>query len=294
MTARAVRRRGFCTGYSRERLCRTCRRQQFLVPARRFASGGTGAAGKALGLAGLVVADRNTLAGVVRAHVLAKEVGLAVKVGCRLVFADGTPDILVWPTDRAAYGRLCRLLTLGNRAAAKGECDLRLDQLMEGGEGLLLGVVPPVRLTEDIERTLRRLREAFPGAVHLMGTMLYGAGDRRRLARLAAIAAACRTPLLASNDALFHHPDRREVQDVLTAIREHVPLAAAGKLLAANAERHLKSGEEMLRLFRDAPEAVAESLSVLQRLTFSLDELRYNYPEVPVGEGEGRRRRWSA
>ncbi len=95
-----------------------------------------------LGLAGIAVADRNTLAGVVRGHVAAKTAGFRYAVGCRLVFRDGTPDILAWPTDRAAYGRLCRLLTLGNRRAAKGECHLDLDDLLAWGEGLMLGVMP--------------------------------------------------------------------------------------------------------------------------------------------------------
>ena len=115
-----------------------------------------------LGLAGIAVADRNTLAGVVRGHIAAKEAGLPYAVGCRLVFRDATPDILAWPTDRAAYGRLCRLLTAGNRRAPKGECHLDRADLLEWGEGLLLGVMPG---TNDaaLDSTLAALRDAFPG-----------------------------------------------------------------------------------------------------------------------------------
>jgi len=236
-----------------------------------------------LGLGGIAVADRNSFAGVVRGHLMAKELGLAYRVGVRLVFNDGVPEIIAWPRDRAAYGRLCRLLTRGKRAAEKGECAIGLDDLIEWGEGQMLGVMPGARLDKTLELTLGRLAEAFPGRAHLMAAMRYGSGDRRRLARLKALAEKHHTPLVATNDVLFHHPDRRALQDVLTAIREHVTLAEAGKLLAANAERHLKPGEEMARLFRDAPEAVAASARLFAELDFSLDELAYQYPDEPTG-----------
>ncbi|MEP2927131.1 MAG: error-prone DNA polymerase [Bauldia litoralis] len=290
-----------------------------------------------LGLAGIAVADRNTLAGVVRGHVAARTAGFRYAVGCRLVFRDGTPDILAWPTDRAAYGRLCRLLTLGNRRAAKGECHLDLADLLAWGEGLMLGVMPrssatgsgPIhagaaptnrssprkrgpsdceagqaivvldpRFREDERRgdpetaaetdplhtTLAALADAFPGNVRLMASRLYAAADHRRLAALDRIACRHRVPLMATNDVLYHAPERRRLQDVLTCIREHKSLATAGRLLAANAERHLKDAAEMARLFRDCPEAVAESRAVLERLAFSLDELRYQYPDEPTGD----------
>ncbi len=207
-----------------------------------------------LGLAGIAVTDRNTLAGVVRGHLAAKEAGLPYAVGCRLVFRDDTPDILAWPTDRAAYGRLCRLLTEGNRRAPKGECFLDLADLLAWGEGLMLGVVPE-RLDGALESTLAALRDAFPGAVRLMLRRDYGPGDRRRMTLLARLAARFAVPLLATNDVLYHAPERRRLQDIVTCIREHRALANAGRLLAANAERHLKPPEEMARLFRDFPEA---------------------------------------
>ena len=257
-----------------------------------------------LGLAGIAVADRNTFAGVVRGHLMAKELGLPYRVGCRLVFADGTPDVIAWPTDRAAYGRLCRLLTRGKRRAEKGECEIYLQDLVEWGEGQLLGVMPGARLDGKLATTLSRLADAFPAAVHLMAAMRYGPGDRRRLSRLQALAKEHRTPLCATNDVHYHHPDRRPVQDVLTAIREHVTVAEAGHLLAANAERFLKPDDEMVRLFRDVPEAMVRTVAIFEQLDFSLDELRYQYPDEPTGAGptpqaalvrlteEGAKRRW--
>ena len=237
-----------------------------------------------LGLAGIAVADLNTLAGVVRGHLAAKEAGIRYAVGCRLVFRDGTPDILAWPTDRAAYGRLCRLLTLGNRRAEKGDCHLDLADLLEWGDGMMLGVVPGRRPDAALDATLVALREAYPKSVRLMANFAYMGDDHRRLALLDLIARRHGVPLMATNDVLYHAPERRKLQDILTCIREKTTLAAAGYRLAANAERHLKPSEEMARLFRDFPEAVAESRAVLERLQFSLDELRYQYPDEATGD----------
>ena len=240
-------------------------------------------AARELGLAAISLADRNTLAGVVRGHVAARNAGLPYRVGCRLVFGDGTPDIFVWPRDRAAYGRLCRLLTLGNRRANKGECHLALADLLSFGQGMVLALAPG-RRPAKIESVLGSLRDAFPGAVRLLAAIDYGPNDRRALFGLKHLSERFAVPLLASNLPLYHHPDRRRLQDVLTAIREHVTLAQAGRRLEANAERHLKPPAEMARLFRAAPEAVRESLVVLEELNFSLSELFYQYPDEPIGE----------
>jgi error-prone DNA polymerase len=242
-----------------------------------------------LKLAGIAVADRNTLAGVVRGHVMAKEIreehpGFRYAVGCRLAFRDACPDILAWPTDRDAYGRLCRLLTLGNRRAEKGECHLDLADLLEWGEGMMLGVVPNTRPDDRLDATLARLEETFPDAVRLMLTRPHGASDHRRMALVAETGRRFGVPLLATSDVLYHVPERRPLQDVLTCIREKKTLLTAGRLLQANAERHLKGAAEMARLFRDFPEAVAESRAVLERLEFSLDQLRYQYPDEPTGD----------
>jgi len=238
---------------------------------------------KALGLAGLGIADRNSVAGVVRAHVAAKETGLKFAPGARLVFADGTPDILAYPQDRAAWGRLTRLLTLGKRRAEKGQCLLNCDDLVAHIAGLNL-IVLPERLKrasgdKELATLLLHLREAAPRAVWLGGIILYRGDDARRLARLAAIAGEACVPLITVGDVLYHVPERRALQDVVTCIREHLTLATAGRRLEVNAERHLKSPEEMARLFRAAPQAVAQTLRFLERCQFSLDHLKYEYPD---------------
>ena len=278
-----------------------------------------------LGLAGFGLCDRNSVAGVVRAHLAKREQGLAPRYhpGARLVFCDGTPDILAYPQDRAGWGQLCRLLTVGNLRAEKGDCLLHLDDLLVHAAGLQLIVTrqttrdpnssslrpkrsggtasiipaqnavtpgerdPGLRLRRprnDNEKNgllpiLHRLREAAPRRVRLAASMLYLGDDRARLERSTALAREAQAPLIAVNDVLYHHPDRRELQDVLTCIREHTTIEAAGRRLAVNAERHLKPPAEMARLFRDAPEAITETLRLSDALAFSLDELKFEYPD---------------
>ncbi len=235
---------------------------------------------KELGLAGLGIADRNTVAGVVRAHVAAKEQGLALAVGARLVFTDGTPDILAYPQDRPAWGRLCRLLTVGKRRAEKGACVLSFDDLLAHIEGLNLIVVPPNRIKELAALLTRLKKTTTRRSVWLAASQLYRGDDRSRLARLAALASAAGVPLIAVGDVLHHAPERRPLQDVVTCIREHMTLDNAGRRLEANAERHLKPPDEMARLFRAAPEALAATLEFLKRCRFSLDALKETeYPD---------------
>ena len=190
-----------------------------------------------LGLAGIGLCDRNSVAGVVRAHLAKREQNLALKYhpGARLVFADGTPDILAYPRDRAGWGRLSRLLTLGNLRGKKGECILHLDDLLAHVFGLEL-----IAMSGDAA-LLSRLRTTAPGRVRLAASMLYRGRDRARLARSVALAREANVPLIAVNDVLYHHPDRRLLADVLTCIREKTTIDRAGRKLAANAERHLKS-----------------------------------------------------
>jgi error-prone DNA polymerase len=261
-----------------------------------------------LGLVGLGIADRNSLAGIVRAHVFARErgaaaAGLRVVSGARLVFCDGTPDILAYPRDRAAYGRLGRLLTQGNARAQKGTCRLFLDDLLAAAEGSQLAVMP--RSTWDPDDTpkradkihadlsagernerpqagvpfLERLAAAAPGRVWLAATMTYGRDMRQGLAGRCALSRKTRLPLLATGDVLMHAPERRPLQDVLTCIRNGVTLEAAGYRLDANAERHLKDAAEMARLFAEVPEAVEATLRFLDGISFGLDELSGDYPE---------------
>jgi len=243
-----------------------------------------------LGLAGLGIADRNTVAGVVRAHQAAREAELPYAPGARLVFSDATPDIFAYPRDRAGWGRLCRLLSRGNLRATKGSCILTLADLLEWGEGLNLAMIAPQALgcgqdgdaaamEAGLADPLHRLREAFGGAVRLAVAPAHDGLDQRRMARAAHLAARCRTLMLATNDAFHHAPGRRRLQDVMTAIREHVPLAEAGFLLARNAERHLKAPHEMERLFRHYPEAIAETGQFFAELQFDLKSLAYEYPD---------------
>jgi error-prone DNA polymerase len=275
------------------------------------------AAATLLGYAAIGIADRNSLAGVVRAFAAWEQIeGDKPKllVGARLVFADGTPDIVAYPSDRAAYGRLCRLLSQGKLRAPKGDCILGLKDLQEWQEGLLLVVmtprpgraaepapfkkawnieasdaVLPVPATTDetaIPNLLTELADMAPGRVWLGVSMPLHGDDLRRLRRWQKVAQDAGVPLIATNDALYHAPDRRPLQDVITCIREHVTLATAGRLLEANAERHLKDPEEMADLFAAAPEAVAETLRFADRVGFTLDQIKYNYPADPVPAGK--------
>jgi error-prone DNA polymerase len=265
-----------------------------------------------IGLDGIGLCDRNSVAGVVRGHLIKREqkLSLAYHPGARLVFADGTPDILAYPRDRQAWGRLCRLLTCGNLRAEKGDCILLLSDLMEHIDGLELIVMEAstratdaplpekwkstketdgthaggrtkLRLVAGIKQPplLANLRAAAPGRVRLAACMLYRGNDRARLARRAETARRAEVPLIAVNDVLYHHPDRRQLQDVLTCIREHLTIDEAGRHLASNAERYLKPPAEMARLFRAAPQAIEETLELDEKLTFSLDQLRYEYPD---------------
>src|ERR1700738_2872074 len=223
------------------------------------------------------IADHNTLAGVVRAYKELENPDLKHKpkllIGSRLVFMDDTPEILVYPRDRAAYGRLCQVLTRGKRGddTEKGECHLGLDDLLEFAEGQLLVLTLPHRFeAEKALAVLDRLQRSRADGVWLAASLLYRGDDKRRLARLQRIAATARVPLLATNEVLYHHPSRRPLQDVLTCIREQVTIEAIGKRLDANAERHLKPADEMARLFRDVPEAIAETMRFASRIDFSL------------------------
>jgi error-prone DNA polymerase len=243
------------------------------------------------------IADHNTLAGVVRAYKELENPEVTYKpkllIGSRLVFLDETPDILVYPKDRAAYGRLCQLLTRGKRGddTEKGECHLRIDDLLEFSEGQLLVLTLPHRFeTAKALKVLDRLRESRAEDVWLAASLLYRGDDRRRLARLQRIAVSARVPLLATNEVLYHHPARRPLQDVLTCIREKTTIDAIGKRLEANAERYLKPAHEMIRLFRDVPEAIAETMRFANRIVFSLDQLKYQYPDEPVPPGKTAQR----
>jgi error-prone DNA polymerase len=280
------------------------------------------ATAKALGLEAVAVTDHNTLAGVVRVHLAAKEVGIKFIVGVCLDLQDA-PSLLAYPTDRAAYGRLCHLLTLGQRRAEKGDCTLYLDDVAAHAEGMIFIALPPddfpslsslsspgltgrsrnhesldnegerildARLRGhdkgDFEQQLQRINQALAARLYLAARHVYRGDDRARIAALAELAARVGIPLVATNDVLYHAPHRRALQDVLTCIREKCTIEQAGLKLEANAERHVKSATDMARLFAGHEDALRHSAEIAAACTFSLDELKYEYPDEPVPEGK--------
>ena len=247
----------------------------------------------ALGLDGVGICDRNSFAGVVRGYVAHRDLkhkapDFRYVVGVRLCFADDTPDIVAYPSDREAYGRLCRMLSRGNlrEESEKGKCVLHFADLEEFITGQLLILHCDETRWEHSAATLDRLAQLSPGNVWLAAATTFKGTDRARLNRLAAMAATAGVPLLAVNDVLYHEPNRKIVQDVVTCIREHLTLETAGRRLQQNAERHLKPASEMTRLFAEHLDAIAETQVLLGRIGFSLDQLKYNYPTETIGNGE--------
>ena len=230
-----------------------------------------------LGLPALGITDRNTLAGIARAHQRADEAGVRLVVGCRLDLRDGLP-VLVYPTDRAAYARLCRLLSIGKGRAGKGACDLGWQDLAGHGEGLLAVLLPDAP-DAALAESLARLRADFRGRGYLALTLRRRPGDAGRLRLLADMAQAARVPTVATGDVLYHTPARRILQDVVTCIREGCTIDQAGFRREHTVDRCLKSPTEMARLFARHPEAVARTLEIVERCRFSLSDLRYQYPE---------------
>jgi len=241
-------------------------------------------AAAALGHAAIAITDRNSLAGVVRAHAAAKRTGIKLVVGARLDLTDG-PSLLCLPTDRAAYGRLARLLTVGKRRAVKGGCELGLTDVFAHGQGQIVVALPSAKADPAFADVLKILKNYFKNRLYLSVNYLYSGDDAQRIAELSEGASQAGVRLVATNDVHAHAPARRPLQDVLTCIREHCTLPEAGFRLAANAERHLKAPAEMARLFADYPEAVARTVKIAEACAFSLNELRYEYPIDPVPDG---------
>ncbi len=241
-----------------------------------------------LGHAAIAVTDRNTLAGVVRAHVAAKDCGMQFIVGSRLELTDPPGvSMLVYPTDLDAYGRLCELLTLGKRRAPKGECVLSLHDVIDHSGGLIAALIPPAIIDESFIEIARGLGHVFNNdRLSLAASVTYSADDADRLERLHALSEHVAIPLVATNDVHCHIAQRRRLQDVLTCIRHGCSLDQAGYRLLANAERHLKTPDEMRRLFAACPDAIARTVEIAQRCAgFSLDQLRYEYPHEIVPPG---------
>jgi error-prone DNA polymerase len=237
----------------------------------------------ASGMEALAITDLGTLAGIVRAHVVASASGVRLIVGCRLVLADGT-DLLVYPTDRPAYARLCRLLSLGKSRAGKGQCTLHWQDVVDWSEGLIAVLVPD-RVDDLLQARLRRLAACFGERGYCALTLRRRPGDALRLHDISRMADACAVPTVATNDVLYHAPERRMLHDVVTCIREGVVIDDIGFRRERHADRHLKAPAEMERLFRLWPEAAARTAEIAARCRFSLDELAYQYPHEVGIEG---------
>jgi error-prone DNA polymerase len=272
-----------------------------------------------LGLTAIGIADRNSFAGVVRAYDEARKRKIKLVVGTRLATIDGF-EVLTYPIDRAAYGRLCRLITAGNLKAKKSECHLTFEEILNAAEGQIFIALPPAtppramnsisahprasgdpaldsrfRGNErkdpavpsfDFSSRLSALADAAPGRTFLAGVHYHRGDEPRRLGLLAELGERCGAPLVAVNDVFYHAPERRPLLDVLACIREKCTIAAAGLRLSINAERHLKAPAEMARLFADFPDALARNLAIARSCSFSLGELKYEYPDEPVPPGK--------
>ena len=235
---------------------------------------------KTLGLSALAITDTNTFAGIVRGHAAAKQLDLRYIVGVRLRLSDA-PDILAYPKTRRAYGQLCRLLTVGKRRTTKGECDLKLTDILEWGAGCVLIIAGDQALT----RTIQKLRKAFEEDVFIGLAPRYDGYDQELFTSRTNTAEKCRVPVVAIGEPIMHHGKRRRLADILSCIREKVTIDNIGLHAQPNAERRLKSEFEMHRLFKDFPEASANTVEIMRRCTFSLDELKYEYPDE-VLEGQ--------
>ncbi len=278
-----------------------------------------------LGLTAIGIADRNSFAGVVRAYGEARNRNIKLIVGTRLATVDGF-EVLAYPIDRAAYGRLCRLLTAGNLKAKKSECHLTFEQILAATEGqMLIALPPPAFLTSPwrgevdgrrpagggdaaarlvtppgshlrysppspsrggFEDRLSALAHAAPGRAFLAGIHGHRGDEPRRLRLLAELGERVGTPLVAVNEVFYHAPERRPLADIVTSIREKCTIAEAGLSLSVNAERYLKPSEEMARLFKSFPDAIARTIEIAQACRFTLDELKYEYPDEPVPPGK--------
>jgi error-prone DNA polymerase len=227
-----------------------------------------------LGLSAIAITDKNTFGGIVRGHGRAQELGVTYIVGVRLVLADGT-EILAYPTDRAAFGRLTRLLTIGKRRTVKGNCELKLPDILEWGEGSILILI----FARAYIETIKKLSNAFPGHVFAGLVPHYDGEDDMRFAVRAREAADAGASIVALGDVIMHVGRRRRLADVLSCIREKTTIDKLGRLALPNAERRLKSEFEMRRLFKDYPEAIINTSCIAEQCKFSLNELRYEYPD---------------
>ena len=237
-----------------------------------------------LGLLAISITDRNSLAGVVRAHVAAKEHSLKLVIGAEITPTDA-PPIVLWAMNRAGYGRLCRLISRGRQKAPKGQCLLTLADVKEHAADLLAGVVLATASDSSLKSQIAKIREAFGDRTYALAELHLGANDRRQLAEWQALTQQVGVPLVAANDVHAHVKERQRLQDVLTAIRHGCAVSELDERRFPNAERHLKSPATMASLFAACPEALTRTIEIADRCQFSLDELKYEYPDelCPTG-----------
>jgi error-prone DNA polymerase len=229
-----------------------------------------------LGMEALAITDLNSLSGIVRAHEAARTTGVRLIVGCRLRLRDGT-ELLVYPKDRPAYARLCRLLSVGKGRAGKAKCDLTWEDVGSWAEGLIAILVPD-RPNAALRTRLKRLKTVWPEDGYCALTLRRRPGDALRLHQVAQMAAEFGVLPVVTNDVLFHEPGRRVLQNVVTCVREGCTIDTAGFKLERHADRYLKAPAEIARLFRMWLDAVARSVVIAEQLRFSLNELTYQYP----------------
>jgi len=238
----------------------------------------------AFGYPKIAITDVNSLAGIVRAHSAARKLDISIIPACRLDLLDG-PSLLAYPTDREAYGRLSAMLSEGNFRAEKGKCFLYRNDVFANKEGILFIAIPPDGLSKGFDfdmsfpSALKEYRENLGSSLYLAANRSYQGQDQKRLFRLNELSEKLNIPLVATNDVYYHCPSRRELQDILTCVREKCTIHHAGFRLMMNAERHLKPIEEMQRLFRQYPQAIENTLLIAEKCRFTLDSLEYVYPE---------------
>lgn len=243
----------------------------------------------AFGYDAIAITDHNTFAGIVRAHTAARKSGVRVIPGCQLDLLDA-PSLIALPTNIEAYARISALLTLGNLRTEKGSCILYKADVFQHAEGTRFILIPPTSLNEvfDFETSFKDAandyRIALGDKLSIAATRTYGGNDAKMLARIYQLATELKIPMVATNDIHYHHFLRRELQDVVTCVREKCTIHTAGFNLYPNAERFLKPNEEMLRLFRQYPDAIRNAQSIAESCRFSLDELKYKYPREVTSE----------
>lgn len=242
------------------------------------------------GYKAIAITDHNTLAGIVRAHVVAKELNIRFIPGCCLDLLDG-PGLLAYPTCKGAWSQLSELLTIGNLRAEKGKCFLYRQDVYNYAKDLKFIAIPSVGLNSSFEfepsfeKDLKEYKDVFGNDLYIAASRKYKGDDNKYFYRLDELSSRLQIPLVATNDVHYHHVQRRQLQDVLTCIKEKCTIHTAGFRLHQNAERYLKPIDEMHRLFRNYPDAIKRTQEITEACQFSLPELKYEYPIELTTEG---------